>query len=114
MSTTTGNLPNTTDMAILLQFYVELVASLPMKDDVFIDMLDKKGLFYGNLRARLQRKPKSADAASFFLDNVLILQGEWVHTESFEKLLAVMEEFSSPPLKNLAGRIKQKLNGTAS
>lgn len=102
-----------TALDVLREFYPELVSSLPMKDDVFIDMLDKKGLFFGNVSAAVQSKPTAADAAVYFIDNVIerSLRGSSVYTELFEKLLVVMEEFNTQSLKQLATSIKQKLKG---
>ena len=54
-----------TALDVLHEFYPELVPSLPMKNDVFIEMLNKKGLFFGNMSAVVQSKPTSADAAAY-------------------------------------------------
>ena len=102
-----------TALDVLHEFYPELVSSLPMKNNVFIEMLDKKDLFFGNMSAVVQSKPTSADAAAYFIDNVIerSLSGSFVYTEIFEKLLVVMEEFNTQPLKQLASSIRQKLEG---
>ncbi|XP_065905345.1 uncharacterized protein [Dysidea avara] len=105
-----------TALDVLHEFYPELVSSLPMKNNVFIEMLDKKDLFFGNMSAVVQSKPTSADAAAYFIDNVIerSLSGSFVYTEIFEKLLVVMEEFNTQPLKQLASSIRQKLEGLSS
>ena len=105
-----------TALDVLHEFYPDLVTSLPMKNDMFIEMLDKKGLFFGNMSATVQSKPTSADAAAYFIDNVIerSLSGSFVYIEVFEKLLAVMEEFNTQPLQLLSSSIRQQLEGESS
>jgi len=102
-----------TALDVLREFYPELVSSLPMKNESFMEMLDQKGLFFGNVSATVQSKPTSADAAVYFIDYVIMrsLSGSCASTELFKKLLIVMEEFGIEPLKQLADSIKQKLEG---
>ena len=101
-------------ISVFHQFYPELVASLPMKDDVFIDMLEKKGLSSGaNWKERLQLHLVSAQAACYFLDQMIEpgLQIGNASAVSFEKMLSVMEEFNSDMVNQLATRIRLALKG---
>ena len=68
------------------------------------------------MSATVQSKPTSADAAAYFIDNVIerSLSGSFVYIEVFEKLLAVMEEFNTQPLKQLSSSIRQQLAGESS
>ena len=99
-------------ISVFHQFYPELVASLPMKDDVFIDMLEKKGLSSGaNWKERLQLHRVSAQAACYFLDQMIEPGLRIGNTVSFEKMLSVMEEFNCDMVNQLATRIRLALKG---
>jgi len=98
---------------VYIKFNPQLVNSLPMKDALFTSRLAQKNLFAGNIKAVVKAKLTEADAAEYFLDNVIErpLKNEDSDTEPFEKLLLVMEQFDDQPLRKLARNIREKLGG---
>jgi len=98
---------------VYYEFNPQLINSLPMKDVMFSSQLVKKGLFSGNMKAKVKAQPTDADAAEYFLDNAIEkpLSNEDSDTEPFEKLLMVMEQFNNQSLKKLASNIRKKLGG---
>jgi len=91
------------------KFNPNLVNSLPMKDAMFMSKMVQKGLFVGNIKANVKAQPTDADAAEYFLDNVIERSLNNDNTELFVKLLEVMEGFS-PQLRTLAGNIRKELS----
>jgi len=86
---------------VFTKYYSDLVALLPFNDVHFRSCLETAGLFEGNLKEEVKAKPTSAEKAEHFLDHKIKNDHG-----SFIKLLAVMEEFSSDCVKNLASKIK--------
>ena len=95
---------------VFKKFYQQLVKSLPMKDALFKAQLKGQELFPGDLEERVDAKSTRAEGATLFLKEAIeqFLDCE-EHCDPFYKLLFVMDEFDSPPLKKLATRIKEKL-----
>ena len=85
--------------AIICKYYADLVELLPMNDAKFRAKLYSAGLFHGNLWDEVLSKPTAADKAEHFLHN-----GIKNDTDSFSKLLTIMEGYSDH-LKKLAEMI---------
>ncbi|XP_065904547.1 basement membrane-specific heparan sulfate proteoglycan core protein-like isoform X10 [Dysidea avara] len=100
-------------LKIYYEFNPKLVNSLPVKDPIFCAKLLQKGMFSGNVKAKMKAQPTDADAAEYFLDHVIQPPLDSGDTGPFEKLLTVMEQFNSQPLKKLASVIRQKLEDTS-
>ena len=97
-----------TSSEVFKQFYMKLVTSLPMKDVVFLAALYTKDLCSGGLKDKVKAMPTATEAADFFLDNKIEKDLINDNTDSFLKLLSVMEEYNES-LKVLAMEIKGKL-----
>jgi len=80
---------------------MRLVKTLPMKDAFFTSDLASKGLFPGDLEEDISEQGTRANRAKYFIKRI----AEIGNTDSFLKLLAAMEEYSSG-LKELADEIK--------
>ena len=89
---------------IIRKYYVDLIKGLPMNDVIFIAELYSAGLLPGNLKEEVQSKPTTADKADHFLQH-----GIKNDTESFNKLLAVMELYNSDHLRKLAEMLHGKI-----
>ena len=100
-------------LEVFEEFFPKLVNKLPMKDPIFSAKLLQKGLFAGNMKAKVKAQPTEADAADYFLDHVIRPPLDNHDQEPFEKLLTVMTQFNNQPLKKLAGTIRQKLEEAA-
>ena len=98
---------NIVNKEIYYKFYPLLVASLPMKDAIFVSHLVT--LLPGNLKEKVESKPTQAEAAACFLDNGITPAVETGEDESFRILLSVMEVFGSIHLQCLAQKIEQKI-----
>ena len=99
-------------LKILKDFNVKLVTSLPMKDVVFLALLNQKGLFSGGLKAEVKAKSTTTEAADHFLDNKIekdLIDG---NKNSFLQLLSAMEEYDLS-LEPLVNEIKQALTAVA-
>ena len=90
---------------IIRKYYVDLVKVLPMNDVIFITELYSAGLLPGNLKEKVQSELTTPDKADHFLQH-----GIKNNTESFNKLLTVMEHYNNDHLRKLAeilhGKIK--------
>jgi len=86
---------------VLTKYYKDLVILLPLDDVHFRSSLQTAGLFEGNLKEEVKAKPTSAEKNEHFLDCKIKR-----NQESFAKLLTVMEEFDSDPVKNIAKKIR--------
>ncbi|XP_065911399.1 uncharacterized protein, partial [Dysidea avara] len=84
-------------------FHEDLVKTLPFKDAIFCASLQAAGLFYGDLKEKVEAKDTSAEMTLYFLDH-----GINYNCDNFMKLLTVMENFNSDPVKNLAKEIKKQ------
>ncbi|XP_065905030.1 uncharacterized protein [Dysidea avara] len=95
-------------MDVFTDFYEQLVASLPMKDAIFRAKLTQKGLMHSELKATVNSMPTEIQGAQLFL-NSIVKALSIGYTESFEKLLLVMEEFRCASLQKLARGIRKRL-----
>ena len=75
---------------------------------MFLARLTSKGLFPGDLKARVKSQPMSTEAADYLLDNKIMVDLKNGDDESFIQLLSAMEEFD-PSLESFAKLIKTKL-----
>ena len=82
--------------AVIQKYYVDLVKLLPMNDATFRARLYSAGLLPGNLLDEIQSKPTKADKAEHLLHC-----GIKNDTDSFSKLLTVMEGHNDDHLKKL-------------
>ena len=89
---------------IIRKYYVDLIKLLPMNDVIFIAELYSAGLLPGDLKAEVQSKPTTADKADHFLQ-----YGIKNDTESFSKLLAIMEHHDSDHLRKLTDKIHREI-----
>ena len=89
------------------KYYPQLVSTLPMKDAIFLSHL--LSLLPGDLKEKVETKSTAAEAASFFLDNMIKTAVESGNMESFDILLLKMETSDNINLKRLAQSIKQDL-----
>ena len=99
------NLPS---LEVLKQFNESLITSLSMKDVTFLAKLNSKGLFPGDLKAKVKSQSTSTEAADYLLDNKIMVDLKNGDDESFMLLLSAMEEFN-PSLESIAKEIKAKL-----
>ena len=86
--------------AIIRKYILDLVEYLPMDDVKFRARLYSAGLLPGDLRDKVQSKPTTAEKAEHFLH-----YGIKTDTDSFNKLLTIMEEYDNDHLKKLAEMI---------
>jgi len=89
---------------VFREFQPKLVASLPLKDVIFVSILAKNDFFVDNQTATIKAQKTKADKASYFLNNVIFNDIE----KYFVKLLNVMEVYGDK-LEGLANEIKEKL-----
>jgi len=91
-------------------FYSQLVNTLPIKDAIFSAKLNGKGLYSGDLENEVNAKVTDAKGTTLFLNKAIkpYLNNK-KDDNPFWKLLSVMDEFDSQPLKNLAKQITQEL-----
>ena len=82
--------------AIIRKYFLDLVEHLPMNDVKFMARLYSAGLLPGNLKEEIQSKPTSAEKADHFLD-----YGIKNDTDSFNKLLTIMEDYNGGHLNKL-------------
>ena len=96
---------------VYANFNVELVRQLKMKDPIFIAMLTKQKLFFGELKAKVREQSTEAEASSLFLHEVIERSLESNDPEPFMKLLSAMDQFGGP-LEKLSAEMKKCLNCT--
>ena len=80
---------------------------LPMNEDKFIAALKQVGLFPGNSLAKVKAQPTEAEAAQYFLDN--IIDKAWMYDNSnplLDELLTVMKKWYDPAIQSLAYQIE--------
>ena len=91
-------------------YYQGLVHCLPMKNSTFMSQLRQHHLFPEDVSTTLESLTKSAEKASYFLDNV-IKPGLNVGVDNcFSTLLTVMMESTLEHLVELAETIKTELD----
>ena len=86
--------------AIIRKYFLDLVELLPLNDVKFRAKLYSAGLLPGNLWDEIQSKLTAAEKAEHFLH-----YGIKNDTESFRKLLTIMEDYNDDHLKKLAEKI---------
>ena len=86
---------------------------MPMKDTTFIAKMYSKYLFPGNLKAQVQTKSSSQEAAAYYLDNYIQKDLKNGRNNSFLKLLSTLEEWGDT-CKDISLEIMQKLRSTSS
>ena len=96
---------------VYANFNVELVQQLKMKDPLFIAMLTKQRLFFGELKAKVREQSTEAEASSLFLHEVIERSLESNDPEPFMKLLSAMDQFGGP-LEKLSAEMRKCLNST--
>ena len=96
---------------VYANFNVELVRQLKMKDPIFIAMLTKQKLFFGELKAKVREQSTEAEASSLFLYEVIERSLESNDPEPFMKLLSAMDQFGGP-LEKLSTEMRKCLNCT--
>ena len=96
---------------VYANFNVDLVQQLKMKDPIFIAMLTKQKLFFGELKAKVREQSTEAEASSLFLYEVIERSLESNDPEPFMKLLSAMDQFGGP-LEKLSTAMKKCLNCT--
>lgn len=98
---------DTGEKEIYRHFYSQLVSSLPMKDPIFLSKLVT--LLPDNLKERVESQSTAADAATFFLDNMIKPAVEFGNSEAFYNLLTIMERSDNVNVKNLAQSIRKEI-----
>ena len=96
---------------VYTNFNVELVQQLKMKDPIFIAMLTKQRLFFGELKAKVREQSTEAEASSLFLQEAIEPSLESNDPEPFMKLLLAMNQFGGP-LEKLSTEMRKCLNST--
>ena len=96
---------------VYAEYNVELVQQLKMKDPIFIAMLTKQKLFYGELKAKVMEQSTEAEASSLFLYKVIERSLESNDPEPFMKLLSAMDQFGGP-LEKLSAEMRKCLKST--
>lgn len=96
-------------LAVFTKYYEKLVSSMPMKDAIFIAKMYSKSLFPGDLKAQVETKSSSQDAAAYFLDNSIQKDLKNGRAKSFMKVLSTLMEYGDT-CKDLSSEIMQKLN----
>ena len=96
---------------VYANFNVELVRQLKMRDPIFIAMLTKQRLFYGELKAKVREQSTEAEASSLFLQEAIEPSLESNDHVPFMKLLSAMDQFGGP-LKKLSTKMTKHLNST--
>ena len=94
---------------VFIEFYDELMATLPMDDSRFVAKLFTHKLFPGNLKQRIEAKQTVEDKAMYFLDHGIEPGVSVENSESFSKLLELMGKSGNITLKTLANKIKTAL-----
>ena len=89
--------------AIIRKYFVDLLELLPMNDAMFRGKLYSAGLFPNNLREEVQSKTTAAEKVEYFLH-----YGIKNNTESFNKLLTIMKDYTDDNLKKLAEMINRE------
>ena len=101
------------DKQVYHSFTPVLVASLPMKDSMFMSKLEQQHLLPGDLVDELNAKQTPQDAAEHFMITVIEPCLSSNDVKPLQKVLLVMEQFNES-LKILASEIKQKLSSRIS
>ena len=94
---------------VCADFNVKLVQQLKLKDPIFIAILTKQRLFFGELKAKVREQSTEAEASSLFLQEAIERSLETNDAEPFMKLLSAMDQFGGP-LEKLSTEMRKCLN----
>jgi len=94
---------------VFKEFYAKLVKALPMNDALFIAELVSNDLLPGDLEEQLESQKTSADKATHFLKRVIKPSVSSRDSNSFDKLLNVMEDSEYEHVKELTKLIRTSL-----
>ena len=99
-------------LPVFKSHYSKLVKLLPMNDVFFMSELYGNDLLPGDLKTKIESLPTSFERASKFLDNVIRPSVEINDSRKFHKLLSLMKEIDDFNVRELAEKIKIKLERT--
>ena len=99
-------------LPVFKSYYPKLVKLLPMNDVCFMSELYGNDLLPGDLKTKIESLPTSFERASKFLDNVIRPSVEINDSRKFHKLLSLMKEIDDFNVRELAEKIKIKLERT--
>ena len=91
-------------------FLEKLVKCLRMNDTLFIAELSQKKLLPGDTKSKIEALPTAAKKAEHLLDNVIKPALDIDNHSSFDRLLSVMENCDYDDVKELAYKIKLKID----
>ena len=94
------------------EYQVKLL-HLPMQDATFIAKLSASNLLPGDTRSKIEGQSATIDKASVFLKTIIDPSIEIGDTESFDKLLLVMDDSGYNHIENLAVKIRSAIKGYA-
>ena len=97
---------------VFTEFYHKLVVTLPMNDVTFTAQLVSNYLLPGDLSDQVKSLATQSDKASHLLDYVIKPAVTIGFNRSFNKLLNVMEDSEYCNVKELAVKIRSKLQDT--
>jgi len=95
------------------KYYGKLKLCLPMNDEYFIAALSDQNLLPPYIKSELEAFPKQTKKASYFLDNVIGPALDIDNTDTFDKLLSVMEHCGYGHVEKLAHEIKSEIAKTS-
>ena len=86
-----------------------LLACLPMKDIMFLEILKQKGLLPDDVRSLLEQMDETTERSSYFLEKIIKTAFDDENNSHFINLLAAMMENSRDDVKGLAIEMQNKL-----
>ena len=90
-------------------YELQLVKCLPMNDQLFITELSANSLLPGNMEATITSLLTPVNKSSHFLSNIIKPALDIDYTDSFDKLLVIMEGCGYPHVQALAVEIKTEI-----
>lgn len=99
---------------VYTEFLPKLTSVLPIKDPTFTARLVQKGLFAGNMKAKVRSFSTEAEANEYFLEKVVedpLKDEDDPDLEPLEKLLSIMKAYSKS-LRKLAESISEELSSS--
>ena len=101
---------------VFKDFRIKLIRSLPMKDIMFMELLNKENLFPGSLKEQIEGKATKSEKAVLFLDEAIQPSIDIDQFERLTKLLTVMsdEVYQDDSLKQLAAELREKIDEESS
>ena len=94
---------------VYTSYVQQLVKCLPMNDQLFVTELSANSLLPGNMEATIASLPTPVNKSSQFLSNVIKPALDNDYTDSFDKLLVIMEGCGYPHVQALAAEIKTEI-----